>query len=130
MTWMHSGPRKQDESYSMSVLSSLLVSACVASSNMDSAQVACEKAAEAGARQSGILQEVDSIEEEEIKMLTKKAEQDLGKDGAFVVAGGVFVARTISSQSVVFGLPNFGVCDSVKADINSQRSIVKLEWKF
>jgi len=114
----------------MGLFESLLLSACVTTSGGGSQQMACQKGTEAGAKQSGVSQTVDAFESKETKKLEKNAVELFGKEGVNVVAGSVFVAKTMSSRSLSIGLPTFGMCTSIKTEIKPEYSILKFEWKF
>lgn len=114
----------------MALFESMLISACVAAAGNNTNQTACEKATEAGSKQSGIEQNVDIAEKKELNNLQRTAEDNLGKDIVAVVAGSVFIAKTLQSKAITFGLPTFGICSSIKTEIKPDQSMLKFEWKF
>lgn len=79
-------------------------------------------------------QTIESIMNSSEQKYTKKAEVTVRSyigDTTFDYVGAtVFVARSISSQSVGFGLPTLGLCDKAHVDVGSSNSLLKLEWNF
>lgn len=113
----------------MGLIVSTLITACAMSSSSMS-QEACEKATQAGLTQLGISQQVDSAEEHEVKIIEKRAKENLGDEGVMAVATTYFVARTAKTKSVTFGLPTLGLCDSIKVDVNQDTQLLRFEWRF
>jgi hypothetical protein len=91
---------------------------------------ACSKAMEAGGKQSGIIQNIDTAE----KKVSKDAEQEvhylLGDTTFDVVGGGVFLAKTVREKSVQFNAPTFGLCDKITSQIGVDKYSLNLEWRF
>lgn len=114
----------------MGLFESAIMSACIAGASPGQGQMACQKATEAGGKQTGVEQTVDAYETRETKIFEKKFVDFLGQDSATAVAGSVFLAKSLASRSVSFGLPNFGLCSSIKTEITENTSMLKLEWKF
>lgn len=112
----------------MSTMTTLAISVCIGLSGAQ--QQACEKAIEAGAKQSGIEQNVDRFQRKIEKNATDKATDIIGKPGVDVVGGGVFVAKTIMDKSVRFNLPTLGICDRITNQIGVNQYSTQLEWGF
>lgn len=114
----------------MGLFESALVSACIATGSTGNQQMACQKATEAGSKQSGIEKEMSDAEKHTLKKVEFEATDIIGKDGVNVVAGSVFLAKTLQSKSLSVGMPTFGLCSSIKTEIKQDSSIIKFEWKF
>lgn len=114
----------------MGLFETALVSACIASGGTGTQQMACQKATEAGSKQSGIEKEMNDAEKRSLNKLEIEATDIFGKSGVNVVAGSVFVAKTLQSKSLSVGMPTFGLCSSIKTEINPDMSVLKFEWKF
>lgn len=95
-----------------------------------SPQQACEKALQAGSKQSGVETAANDEEKRVTQKADAKAKEFLGEKAVGVVGGTVFIAKTISEKKVTFGLPTLGVCDSVKAQVSDKASELKIEWNF
>lgn len=106
----------------------LIASACIGLSG--NKQQACEKALEAGSKQTGIEQNVDKFQKVVERKAKDGAEDVIGKDGVDVVGGGVFVAKTIVDRSVKFNAPTFDLCDRVTSQVGIDKYSVELEWGF
>lgn len=114
----------------MGLLSSALVSACVASSTGLTDQKICMNTTEAGAKQFGIMQNVDLLEDRAIRQINREALEDFGKEPIDMVGGGIFIAKSIMEKSVTLALPTFGICNSAKTEIRQDQSLLKLQWDF
>lgn len=112
------------------ILLNTLMTACTATSHSNMDQAACEKATQAGVQQIGISQYMDSTEEHFVQFLKKKADRNVGKDGQYAVGATYFVARTAQTKSLSFGLPNLGLCDSLKTELNDTQALLRFEWRF
>jgi hypothetical protein len=112
----------------MSLFSTLITSMCISSSTMT--RDACSKAIDAGGKQSGVEQKMNDLESKETQSLDKDLKASLGDAGFNVVGGTVFAAKTVRDKSLSFGLPNFGICDSVKTELKPESYKLKLEWNF
>jgi hypothetical protein len=142
----------------MGLIDSLIITSCVGFSGP--AQEACNKALLAAAKEpvigiethcaaitpedKKICKEIESSREapksfesvvnDSEQKYTKKAETKvrnyIGDTTFDYIGASVFVARSISSQSVAFGLPTLGLCDRAHADVGTANSLLKLEWDF
>ena len=113
----------------MGLLDTLIVTSCL-SFQPGPQQDACKSALQAGTKQSG----VEKVANDQEKKVTEKADTTakelLGEQAVGVVGGTVFVAKTISEKRVSFGLPTFGLCNAVRAEVSDKQSNLKFEWKF
>jgi hypothetical protein len=112
----------------MGAMTALITSACIGLSG--SGQEACNKALEAGSKQSGIEQDVDRIEKHVTQNADQKGHEYLGDKGMEVVGGTAFVAKTLIDKSLVFGVPTFGICDRIVNKVEPNKYSLQLEWKF
>lgn len=110
----------------MGLLDSLIITSCIGLSG--NAQDACNQALIAGAKQSGIEQNVNEVEKKYSSKADREARELLGNSYNFV-GSTVFVAKSISDKAVTLGLPTFGLCNSLKAKISDNPSL-NMEWKF
>jgi hypothetical protein len=107
-----------------------LISACALTSHTPNDYQACDKATHAGLQQLGIIQQVDGMEDKQVKNIERIADNNLGKNGEYAIIGAYFVARTLQTKSVGFGLPTLGLCSSVRAEIGENESLMRFEWRF
>lgn len=114
----------------MGLIGSFIVGACLSAGSVLTDQQACEKAVEAGARQIGLYDSIDFFETKTVSSVTRVAEEKIGKDAVWSVTGTAFLIRTLSSKSLVFGLPTYGLCNSVRTEIKPEQSLLVFEWKF
>lgn len=110
------------------LLSSAIVAICI--SAQGPYNEACNKGVEAGAKQTGIYQEVDWAEKATLKFANDKAEATLGKKPMSAVGVGVFVYRAAKNKKVNFKLPDIGVCDSITNELTPTSYNINLQWKF
>lgn len=73
---------------------------------------------------------MDNTEDHAVKNIEKKAEQDIGQNGIYMVVGTYFIARTAITKSVGFGLPTLGLCNSIHVEVSQNVSLMRFEWKF
>lgn len=112
----------------MSAVATMIASACISFSG--TGHDACTKAAEAGAKQSGFEQTVDSAEKKVTQKADAEAKDLLGEDTVSVVGSTVFIAKTVVDKKVKVKLPTFGLCSSASTEIGVDKYSLKLEWGF
>lgn len=112
----------------MSALESIIVASCVGMSG--NANDACQKALQAGSKQSGVEQNMNQTEVGVTKRADATAKEYLGEPTYDVVAGIAVVAKTVSDKSAIVALPTMGLCSSFKAEIKQDKQVLKLEWNF
>lgn len=112
----------------MSILETLIVTSCVGvpSTYLD----ACNKALQAGTKQSGVEQSVDAAETKVGKKADNIAKEYVSENVAGVIGGAAFVAKSVSEKSATLNLPNMGICTTIKTTVGKDKSVLKLEWKF
>ncbi len=92
-------------------------------------QMACQKAFEAGGKQSGIEKIADSKEKEITKNVEQTAKDFFGSSFD-MVAGIALIVNTVSKKQATVGLPNLGICDSMRLQAGIDESKLQMEWKF
>lgn len=95
-----------------------------------SSKIDCSKVDQNASAQFAMIKEVDELEKQKIQYITKQSSAYLGDTSVQVVGGSVFLAKTAVSKSLTFGLPNMGICDSIKTEIKQDKSVLKMEWDF
>lgn len=111
-----------------SVLSSLIVSACVGMSSPG--KEACQKAIEAAGKQSGFEKQAMDTQKKLEKTAKTQATEFMGKTPVDVIGGTVFLAKAISDKSIGASVPTMGMADKIRVEIGQNRSQIKMEWKF
>lgn len=112
----------------MGALQTIITASCVSLSGV--AQDACNKALEAGTKQSGVEQNVNKIEDNVSKTADKQARSVVGNSGMDVAGGVAFIAKSVVEKSAIFALPTFGLNMSLKAQVGAEKSGLSLEWKY
>lgn len=110
------------------VVAAFITSACLGLSG--NGEQACQKAMEAGSKQSGIEQNVNKFEKTVERKATYKATDLLGKAAIDVVGGGLFLAKTVVDKSVQFNVPTLGTCDKITNKVGVDKYSVQMEWGF
>lgn len=109
-------------------MGAMIAAACMSFSGVE--KEACTKAAEAGARQSGIEQSVKRAQDKVEDKAKEEAKDLIGKTGMDVVGGTVFLAKTISDKSVKFDIPNMGIADKITSEVGTEKYYLNLVWRF
>lgn len=112
----------------MSAIAALITSACLGLSG--SGQEACNKALEAGVKQIGIEQSVNTLEKNVSRDADQKGHYYLGDKGMEMVGGGAFLAKTIIDRALVFSAPTFGICDQIVNKVEPNKYSLQLQWRF
>lgn len=112
----------------MGVLDTLIVTTCLGVSGPSNQ--ACNKALEAGTKQTGVESQVDSLETKTTKMAEKDAKQYLGETSVFLLTGTAMATKAVIDKSATVKLPTLGICNSITANVGPQKSLLSLMWKF
>lgn len=112
----------------MSAMAILIASACISSSGVK--QEACSKGLEAGTKQFGVEQSVNSFEKKVEKDAKLTAYDWFGKTGSDVLGGTIFLAKTVKDKSVSFGLPTLGIANRITTTAGVDIYRLNLEWRF
>lgn len=110
-----------------SLMTSAIVALCVSSPAMY--QSACNSAVDAGTRQVGLRQDVDSFEEKTVSVAKSKTEAALG-DQKWFLGAALFSAKVAKEKKVDFKVPDIGVADSIKGTVAPKSYGMVFEWKF
>ena len=92
--------------------------------------MACNKALEAGTKQTGIYQQSEQVENKSLEYVTEKGEKNLGKPVAVVLASGPFLYKSYKEKTLRFNVPNFGLCDRISNEITPNSYSVKFGWHW
>lgn len=91
---------------------------------------ACSKAAEAGAKQTGIEQNLNNMEKGIERIADRKAVNLIGEKGMGIAGGGIFIAKAVRDKSIILNLPTLGICNKIITEVGSERSELTLMWGF
>jgi hypothetical protein len=106
----------------------MITSACIGLSG--NGHDACTKAAEAGAIQSGLDQNVGAFQKQIEQDADKKAHEYFGQTGMQIAGGTVFIVKTVADKAVKADLPNFGLCDKITSEVGINKYSLNLKWNF
>lgn len=112
----------------MALLDSLIMSACVGLSGQSND--ACQKALTAASKQSGVEQSANTYEQHKLNYLQSGAESYFGKDTVAAIGGVGWATKSAIERKMTFGLPNFGICNSIKFEFNSNVEKLVFQWRF
>jgi hypothetical protein len=91
---------------------------------------ACQKALTAASKQSGVEQSANKYEQNRLNYLQSGAEGFLGKDAVAAIGGVGWAGKSVIERKASFGLPNFGICNSIKFEFNSNLEKLVFQWRF
>lgn len=111
-----------------SAMALMITSACLGLSG--NGQQACEKALEAGSKQSGIEQNVDKTQKYIEKAADRKAHDLLGQQVMEIAGGGIFIAKTVVDKSVQFSVPTLGICDRITSQVGVDKYSMQMVWRL
>jgi hypothetical protein len=112
----------------MGVLDSLIMTACLGASG--ATHDACQKSLQAGSKQSGVEQNIDTYESKVTTNAEKDTKEKLGETTVEILGGTAFLTKSVVEKHATIGLPNLGLCTYIKAQIGQDKSMLSLEWKF
>jgi hypothetical protein len=112
----------------LAILESLIVAGCVGLSGQQND--ACQKALTAGSKQSGLEQTTGSYENHESNLWLSRANDWFGKDAVGIMGGAGWLAKSAIERKASFGLPSFGICNSVKFEFNQSAEKLIFQWRF
>lgn len=107
-----------------------IASLCAALASSGQYDQACNKAVDAGTRQTGIRQTFDGAEDKSMQVFTQEAESYTPKPIQDVAATGVFVYRAARNKKVELKLPTMGVCDSMSSELTPASYALTVRWYF
>lgn len=91
---------------------------------------ACNKSIDAGTRQIGIRQTVDTGEDRTIQYVNTTVEQNTSKGVQSVMGAAGFAYKTARDKRVVFKMPTMGLASSVSNEISPDRYAITIKWNF
>lgn len=110
----------------MSLLESAILSLCL--SHSAQTNVACKDAIQAGAKQSGFEQTMDTFEHRETLYMESGVFSTMGKENAEIVGGTLWVANAAATKRASLSLPNLGLCDNLALEANNKESNLMFKW--
>jgi len=90
----------------------------------------CKASLQAGTRQIGVYEQVNTGEKAFDRMASISAYNNLNNTTIIVIGGTYFIAKTIQDRQVNFNLPTYGVCDSLGTHIGIGSYGLHAGWKF
>ena len=111
-----------------SLVAVFITSACIGLSGP--AKEACTHGLDAGAKQSGIEQSVNSAQKITTKNTKMKATKLVGQTPVDIVAGGFFIAKAVSDKAIGASVPTMGLADKIRAEVGKDKASFKMEWNF
>lgn len=112
----------------MSLMTTLIASVCVGLSGAD--KDACTNGLDAGSKQYGIQQDVDSAENKTNKEAIKESYSLLGNGGTKVLGGSLFMAKAAYEKSLTLQMPTMGLCNFLTSEVKPNAYNLKMEWKY
>lgn len=91
---------------------------------------ACIHAMDAGTKQSGISQQMDSVEDKSVEIVNRHVIKTFGKETMSVIAAGGYIYRVAREGRVSFRIPTLGICSSLNNEITADSYKLLLEWKL
>lgn len=107
----------------MALLDSMILTACMGLSGQSND--ACVKALQAGTKQSGVEQNVNSYETRQTKGLEYKAYDWFGKQTVGVVGGAVWLGKSVSERKAAFGI--YG---PLHMEVSEKLTQMVFKWTF
>jgi hypothetical protein len=120
-TWMKIG--RGSIGSEMSVLDSLIVFSCMSLSGQQN--IACNKALQAGSKQTQVDQTFNGYEDHQLKLMEKDATTLVGQDSLQTIGGTVWLTKSIVEKKA-----DFGIAKDVVMEINMRLGELILKWKF
>ena len=103
----------------------------LACSNVDPRYgTACNKAMEAGTKQTQILQYDEKAENYFTMYAQRKATDYMGQDTMRVIGGVVYVYKIEKARALSFRLPTLGLCSEATNSITPSSYKLDLKWNF
>jgi len=111
-------------------MQSAILSLCSTLTTGSQYDQACNKAVEAGTKQTGTYQLLDSYETKTISYTENEASYHLGDESVSAVGATVYAYRTFRTKTLKFNLPNMGICNSVSNDITPNSYALHMKWEL
>lgn len=111
-----------------SIVATFIASACIGLSGQ--VKEACTHGLDAGAKQSGIEQDVSSAQRVATKNTKNSAVKLVGQTPVDIVSGSLFLVKAVSDKAIGTNVPTMGLADKIRAEVGKEKASIKLEWKF
>lgn len=112
------------------IIQSAIASFCMTVASNPAYNQACNKAAEAGTKQTGIYQTADSYEGNTINYAKKELTYHLGGQTVGAIGAAGFAYNTTRTKSLNFSLPTLGLCNSINNEITPNSYSIHLKWNL
>lgn len=112
----------------MSFIGSAIIAACIGASGQ--AHEACVKSLDAGSIQSGIRRDADQFEDNLIRYINMRLENELSEKQRQTLAVTGFFLKVAKDQKVSFRAPTLGMCKRIDNEITPSSYSVKFGWDF
>lgn len=107
----------------MALLDSMILTACMGMSGQSND--ACVKALQAGTKQSGVEQNVNTYESRQTKGLERTAYDIFGRSTVGVVGGAVWLGKSVSEKKA-----SFGIYGPLHMEVGQKLTQMVLKWTF
>lgn len=111
-----------------SLISAMIVSSCVGLTG--SFKEACQKGIEAGAKQTGLEENVNKAEKRAEFLAHNQAVNLVGNTTIDIVGGTAFLYKTVTEKSIKLDLPTFGLCDNASSQIGDKSYYLNISWRL
>lgn len=105
-----------------------IVAICLSASGQYN--TACNKALDAGTKQSGIQQNVDNFENKSLDLAKKNGTETFGSVPVALATAGVFSYKVYKAKSVDFKLPNLGIADTISNQVTDKSYKLLFTWHW
>ena len=112
----------------MALLDSAILMLCATTQAQYNAP--CKASIEAGTKQYGIYDQINTGERVFDKMAERNAREGLGDTTIYVIGGGAYIYKVVQNKGVDFNLPTLGLCNSVSSHIGIETYSLRLGWNF
>lgn len=91
---------------------------------------ACNATSEAVTKKVGFYDNAVQIEKAANKIALRKATNAVGEEPVAVAGAGIFAYKVVRDKSLAFGLPNFGVCNSLSSTVGLNFYQLRFSWNL
>lgn len=112
----------------MALLDQAIIALCATAQPQYNAP--CKASLQAGTRQIGIYEQINTGEKVANQIALHDAQQNLGDTTIIVIGGVAFVAKAVQDRGLSFNLPTYGVCDSLGSHVGIGSYGLHMGWKF
>lgn len=112
----------------MSLLANIIVGVCVGTSG--NVRDACHNSLDAGAKVTGIDKETEAFEKRTDRWANRYAETALGDSGKTAAVSILFIAKTLTDQSLSIPLPFEALGERMIAKLQPNTITIGIRWTF